>query len=300
MASEVSTRAGPAAVADSAWTQWPAPAKLNLFLRIVGRRADGYHLLQTVFQLLDWGDHIALRPRRDGRIVRHRGAAGVAPADDLVVRAARTLKKATGCDLGADIDVDKQIPQGGGFGGGSSNAATVLVGLNQVWQLGLNHEALADIGVSLGADVPVFVHGRSAFAQGIGDQLTPLDLPQRWFLLLDPGFGMPTAELFGAKDLTRDAAPATISDFLSGSVHGNAFEPVLRKRSERFAAMLDRLAAFGVPHVTGTGAGVFLAFDDPARADTVRAKLPPPWRAWIAKGVNESALQRSQSMHMID
>ena len=275
----------------SGWSQWPSPAKLNLFLRIVGRRSDGYHLLQTVFQLLDWGDTVALRLRADSRIVRHRGAAGVLPHEDLMVRAALALREASGCVRGVDIDVDKQIPLGGGFGGGSSNAASVLVGLNCLWELGLSEDALADIGLKLGADVPVFVRGRSAFAEGVGEELTPLQLPERWFLLVYPGFGLPTAELFCAEDLTRDALPTTISDFLSGSVHGNAFEPVLRKRSERIAAVLDWLAAFGLPHVTGTGAGLFLVFDNPAHANMVRMQVPPQWRAWVAKGVNSSALR---------
>ena len=282
---------GQSLLTDSGWTQWPAPAKLNLFLHIVGRRSDGYHLLQTVFQLLDWGDTVALRPRADPRIVRHRGAEGVLPHEDLTVRAALALREASGYALGADIDVAKQIPLGGGFGGGSSNAASVLVGLNHLWQLGLSEDALAGIGLKLGADVPVFVRGRSAFAEGVGEQLTPLQLPERWFLLVYPGFGLPTAELFSAQDLTRDALPTTISNFLSGSVHGNAFEPVLRKRSERLVAVLDWLAAFGLPNVTGTGAGVFLAFDDLAHANVVRMQVPSQWRAWVAKGVNKSALR---------
>ena len=282
------------------WSVWPAPAKLNLFLRIIGHRADGYHLLQTAFQLLDWGDDIALRARADGRIERLRGAPGVVAGDDLAVRAALALRAATGCSLGADIDIDKRIPQGGGFGGGSSDAATVLVGLNHIWRLHLTADELARIGLALGADVPVFVHGRSAFAEGIGERLAPLVLPRRWFLLVDPGFGVSTAELFQAPDLTRDAPPMTIADFLSGSVSGNAFEPVLRKRCPRIGTALDALASFGTPHVTGTGAGLFLAFDDPARADAVRAKLPPKWRAWVAAGVDESPLLHGPSLRAID
>lgn len=284
---------------EDGWSLWPAPAKLNLFLRIVGRRADGYHLLQTVFQLLDWGDTVALRPRADGRIVRHRGAAGVAAQDDLTVRAALALRDAAGATAGADIDVDKRIPQGGGFGGGSSDAATVLVALNRLWRLGLSGDELAGIGLSLGADVPVFVRGRSAFAEGVGEKLTPLALPRRWFLLVDPGVGVPTAELFRAPDLTRDAPSATIPDFVSGSVHGNAFEPVLRARSPRIAAALDALAAFGAPNVTGTGGGLFLAFDDPAHAREAAARLMPEWRCWIAEGVDESPLLRCPAMSAV-
>lgn len=278
------------------WSLWPAPAKLNLFLRIVGQRRDGYHLLQTVFQLLDWGDQVALRPRTDGRIVRVRGAEGVAAQDDLVVRAALALRKVAKNDAGIDIDVHKRIPQGGGFGGGSSDAATVLVALNRLWRLNFPEDKLASVGLGLGADVPVFVRGRSAFAQGIGEDLHPLDLPTRWYLLVDPGVCVPTAELFRAQELTRDAVSVTITDFVSGSVQGNAFEPVLRARSPEVAAALDELARFGTPKVTGTGAGLFLPFDDPARAHSVRAQLPPHWRAWIAKGVNESPLLRHSAM----
>lgn len=295
-------RAAPAVAPDpaSGWSLWPAPAKINLFLRIVGRRADGYHLLQTVFQLLDWGDEVALRLREDGRIVRHRGAVGVAPDEDLVVRAAHALRQASGCRHGADIDVDKRIPQGGGFGGGSSDAASVLVGLNRLWNLGLGPEDLARIGLALGADVPVFVHGRSAFAEGVGEQLTPVDLPPRWFLLVDPGFGVATAEVFRAPDLTRTAPPTTIADFLSGSELGNVFEPVLRARSPELAAALDWLASFGTAHVSGTGSGLFLAFDDRACAEVVHARLPPCWRGWIVAGVNVSPLLRHARIGMND
>ena len=281
------------------WSLWPAPAKLNLFLHIVGRRADGYHLLQTVFQLLDWGDTVALRVRPDGRIVRHRGAGGVAAQDDLAVRAALALRDATGTMAGVDIDVETRIPQGGGFGGGSSDAATVLVALNRLWRLGLGEDALADIGLSLGADVPVFVRGRSAFAEGVGEVLTPLVLPRRWFVLMDSGVSVPTAELFRSPDLTRDASSATISDFVSGFVHGNAFEPVLRKRSPQIVAALDAMASFGVPRVTGTGGGLFLAFDDPARAHEVAARLAPRWRCQVAEGVSESPLRWCPAMRAV-
>ena len=284
---------------EDGWRPWPAPAKLNLFLHIVGRRADGYHLLETVFQLLDWGDTVALRARADGQIVRHRGATGVAPQDDLTVRAALALREATGTMAGADIDVEKRIPQGGGFGGGSSDAATVLVGLNRLWRLGLPEDALAGIGLGLGADVPVFVRGHSAFAQGVGEKLTPLALPKRWFVLVDPGVSVPTAELFRDPDLTRDAPSATISDFVSGSVHGNAFEPVLRMRSPQIAAALDAMAAFGPPHVTGTGGGLFLAFDDPVRAREAAAQLAPRWRCQVAQGVDESPLLRCPAMSAV-
>jgi 4-diphosphocytidyl-2-C-methyl-D-erythritol kinase len=273
---------------DQGWSHWPAPAKLNLFLHITGRRADGYHLLQTVFQLLDWGDGIAVRVRDDGRIERPVGAHGVAPEHDLTVRAARALQAATGTSFGADIAIDKQIPQGGGFGGGSSDAATVLLALNRLWDTRLSVAELAQIGLALGADVPVFVHGRSAFAEGVGDILVPLALPPRWFLLVDIGISVPTAELFRAPELTRNTPSATIADFVSGSLCDNAFAPVLRARAPEIGDALDRLAAFGAARITGTGGGMFVPFDDPAAAQAARESLPEHWRAWIARGVDES------------
>ncbi len=281
------------ASAPDGWSLWPAPAKLNLFLRIVGRREDGYHLLQTVFQLLDWGDTVALRPRADGRILRHRGAVGVAPQDDLALRAAEALRRRAGSvGAGADIDLAKRIPQGGGFGGGSSDAATVLVALNHLWDLGLGEDDLAELGLTLGADVPVFVRGASAFAEGVGERLTPLALPERCYLLVDSGVQVPTAELFRAPDLTRDCPATTISGFISGSVSENVFEPVLRTRSPEIAAMLDRLGQFGRAQVTGTGGGLFVAFDHPDAAQAARQALPQGWRSWVVRGVNESPLRQ--------
>lgn len=272
------------------WSRWPAPAKLNLMLRLVGRRADGYHLLQTVFQLLDWGDELTLRVRADGRICRLAGLPGLAESDDLAVCAARALQSASGCALGADIAVDKQIPAGGGFGGGSSDAATVLLALNQMWGLGLTPDALAAIGLGLGADVPVFVRGRSSWAEGVGEILTPVDLPPTHFLLLDPGVHVPTAELFQAADLTRNAPPATLSDFVTGKVSGNVFESVLRARAPRVDAALAALSRLGTAQLTGSGGGCFLAFDSAAAADAARRQLAPDWRVWCARGVNESPL----------
>ena len=217
--------------ATTGWSAWPAPAKLNLFLQIPGRRADGYHLLQTVFRLLDWGDTVRLRPRNDGHIARHgAGAPSVAAEDDLAVRAARLLRQATNVQQGADIVVEKRIPVGGGFGGGSSDAATVLVALDAIWDTRLGVDRLAELALQLGADVPVFVRGENAWAEGVGERLTPVDLPPAWYLLVDPGVHVPTAVLFQAPELTRDARPATMADFVSGALLGNCFEPVLRRR----------------------------------------------------------------------
>ena len=273
---------------------WPAPAKLNLFLRILGRRPDGYHRLQTVFQLLDWGDTVRLRVREDGRI--HRIAAqgyAVPEQDDLVVRAAKLLQSAANVTQGADIGVEKVIPLGGGFGGGSSDAATVLVALNHLWKAGLDEDQLAALGLQLGADVPVFVRGRSAWAEGVGEELTPLPLAPAAYLVVDTGVCVPTAELFQTPDLTRDAPPATIADFVSGSALGNAFEPVLRRRSEAVEATLQVLSQLGPAALTGTGGGCFVRLRTRADAEAARARLPQGYRAWVAEGVSESPLHRA-------
>lgn len=269
----------------------PAPAKLNLFLHITGRRADGYHLLQSVFRLLDWGDDIALRLRDDGQVRRHGASiAGVAEADDLAVRAARALQQASGCVLGADIRIDKRIPAGGGFGGGSSDAATVLVALNALWGTGLDEDALAAIGLQLGADVPVFVRGRNAWAEGVGEQLAPLELPPAWYLLADPGVHVPTVELFRAQDLTRDASPAKIADFASGAVLGNVFEPVLRRREPAVDAVFHALSRVGRARLTGSGSGCFVEFATRAAAEQALAGLPRQLRAWVVAGAARSPL----------
>lgn len=273
------------------WSEWPAPAKLNLFLRIPGRRADGYHLLQTVFRLLDWGDTIRLRPREDGRIVRHGGSvAGVAEADDLTVRAAKLLQTAANVGQGADIGIEKRIPAGGGFGGGSSDAATVLVALNALWGCGLDTGGLAEVGLQLGADVPVFVHGHNAWAEGIGEQLTAIGLPSAWYLLVDPGVPSPTAALYRAAELTRDAPPVTIADFISGVPLGNAFEPVLRAREPAVEAVFAALSRVGSPRLTGSGSGCFVEFATRESAEAALARLPPGLRAWIARGAARSPL----------
>lgn len=273
------------------WSVWPAPAKLNLFLQIVGRRPDGYHLLQTVFQILDWGDVIHLRPRYDGLIGRiGSDGYGVESDDDLVVRAAKSLKKVSKSSQGVDIFVEKKIPLGGGFGGGSSDAATVFVALNALWETRLTTDQLAELGLGLGADVPVFVRGCSAWAEGVGECLTPLDLPPAAFLIVDSGVAVATAELFQAPDLTREAAPAKISDFLSGTVRGNAFEPVLRRLQPRVDAVLVELSQHGEACLTGTGGGCFVRFDDLEAAEAARRALPPGLRAWIAMSATRSPL----------
>ena len=273
------------------WSTWPAPAKLNLFLHITGRRADGYHELQTLFRILDWGDAVHLRPRLDGRIVRHGDdLAGVPEAADLSLRAAKMLQTEFNVTQGADIRVEKRIPAGGGFGGGSSDAATVLVALDALWGLRAGTDRLAALGARLGADVPVFVRGHDAWAEGVGERLVPVALPPAWYLVVDPGVHVATAALFQAPELTRDAAPATISDFASGAPLGNVFEPVLRRLEPAVEAVFQVLSRAGRPRLTGTGSGCFVEFATRDSAEAALAGLPPGLRARVAAGVARSPL----------
>lgn len=280
-------------IAGGRWTAWPAPAKLNLFLHIVGRRADGYHRLQTVFRLLDWGDTVRVRLREDGRIERVSGAPGVPPERDIAVRAAQALKAATGTPFGVDLAIDKRIPIAAGLGGGSSDAATVLVVLNELWRTGLDRDRLAAIGLALGADVPLFVRGHSAFAEGVGEILAPLPLPEAWYVVLDAGCEAATPELFQAPDLTRNAEQVTIHDFLSGRVSGNVFEPVVRRRCPAVASALDWLRNFGTAGMSGSGGAVFLDAGNEARAREVALRCPAGFIAHVARGVDVSPLERA-------
>jgi 4-diphosphocytidyl-2-C-methyl-D-erythritol kinase len=268
---------------------WPAPAKLNLFLHVVGRRPDGYHLLQTVFQFLDYCDRIEFRDTADGRIRRIGGHRDIAEADDLVVRAARALQAETGTGRGTEIRLDKRIPAGGGLGGGSSDAATTLVALNAIWDLGLDCERLAAIGLSLGADVPVFVRGRAAWAEGVGERLTPVEVPEDWYLVVHPGTAVSTAEIFGHADLTRNSPAITIRDFLAGA-GTNDCEPVVRTLRPEVAAALDWLRQRGDARMTGTGSCIFLRFHSPGEAGALLADLPAGWSGFVAQGRNRSPL----------
>jgi 4-diphosphocytidyl-2-C-methyl-D-erythritol kinase len=273
------------------WSTWPAPAKVNLFLRILGQRNDGYHFLQTVFQLLDWGDSVHVRLRPDSLITRTRADDyGVQESDDLIIRAAKLLQRRCGTKQGAELAVTKRIPLGGGFGGGSSDAATVLRVLNSLWQTELGNDELAELGLQLGADVPVFVRGQSAWAEGIGEKLTPLAIPGAAYLLVDSGVNVPTRELFQSLELTRNAAPATIADFVSGKVLGNAFEPVLRAREPTVDRLLELLSEIGPASLTGTGGGCFVRFNSLAEAQSAQQNLPSGLRAWVANGVDSSPL----------
>jgi 4-diphosphocytidyl-2-C-methyl-D-erythritol kinase len=271
-------------------SRWPAPAKLNLFLHVVGQRADGYHLLQTVFQLLDWGDEVELRARADGAITRRGDLAQIPEGIDLTLRAANLLRRRCPGREGAEIAVDKRIPVGGGLGGGSSDAATVLVALNEIWRCGLGVDELADLGAGLGADVPVFVRGHTAWAEGIGERLAPIDVPARHYVIVDPGVGVATASLFQAAELTRNSPPTTISDFLAGTMTTNAFAPLVRARHPRIAAALDWLGHFGDARLSGSGGCVFVALESAVAADAVVASCPAGFTAWRAAGIARSPL----------
>jgi 4-diphosphocytidyl-2-C-methyl-D-erythritol kinase len=273
-----------------AFSDWPAPAKLNLFLRIVGRRADGYHELQTAFQLLDWGDTVRLRPRSDAQLRLLRGAPGVTADQDLVLRAARLLQSQMEVPLGADLWVEKRIPSGAGLGGGSSDAASVLVGLDALWGLGLGEDRLAELGLRLGADVPVFVRGRSAWAEGVGERLQPLALPQRWFLLLLPEAHVATAELFQAPELTRNAPRATIQGFVSQEATDNAFTPLVRSRVPAVDEALQQLQRFGLARMSGTGSACFAAFASREEAEAAAEVCADRFRTQVAMGLDHSPL----------
>ena len=268
---------------------WPAPAKLNLFLHVTGRRADGYHELQTAFQLIDLCDRIDLRPRDDGTLRRVAGPEDVDPESDLAMRAARLLRDRTGTRSGADLWVHKAIPAGGGLGGGSSDAGTVLVALNELWGTGLSVDALARLGLELGADVPVFVRGRSAWAEGIGEALQPLDLPPRWFAVIRPGVAISTAEVFQAPELTRNSPKITIRGFLQAGGR-NDCEPVVAARRPEVRDALEWLGRLGEARMTGTGSCVFAAFTTQQEAIGALEGLPGRWQGFVARGLDRSPL----------
>ena len=265
----------------------PSPAKINLFLHITGQRSDGYHNLQTLFQLLDFGDKLVFRSNRSGNIKINGNIDGVDEKNNLIFHAATLLQKSTGCDLGCTIDLTKNLPMGAGLGGGSSNAATTLVGLNALWKCGLTANQLSDLGKTLGADVPVFVHGESAFAEGIGDILTPLTLPQRWFLVITPNCHVSTREIFSNPQLTRNSSPIKIRA-LSGVEYRNDCQDVVSKLYPAVGSVLQWVENFSAPLITGTGASVFCSFDSKSEAQHVLSKLPKQWTGFVAKGVNRS------------
>ena len=271
---------------------WPAPAKVNLFLHILGRRADGYHDLQTCFQFVDLCDDIYIRVRSDGSIRRGAGAAGVAAEADLCVRAAQALQSAAGCPLGADISVIKRIPMGAGLGGGSSDGATCLVALNRLWGLDWSTAKLAELGLKLGADVPLFVHGRVAWAEGVGERLTPLypplAPPECNYLIIKPNTFVSTKDVFQDPELTRNSPPITIHGFLASGGRNDCLA-VVRRRYPEVARAIDWLSLFGAARLTGTGACVFMA-SEPTQAREIVGKLPPAFEAFMARGLNDSPL----------
>lgn len=269
--------------------RWPAPAKINLFLHVTGRRSDGYHTLQTVFQFLDLCDWLDFERCEDGRILRTTAVEGIPPEQDLIVRAARALQAHAGVKAGARLSIDKRLPVGGGIGGGSSDAATTLVALNFLWGVDLSLEELAKIGLQLGADVPIFVAGEAAFAEGVGEILTPVAPAEPWYVLLKPDCAVPTAAVFADPDLTRDTPPITIRDFLQGAGR-NDCEPVVRRRFPAVNAALDWLSARGPSRLTGTGACVYAICTDEAQARKIVAEVPPPWQAYAVRGLNRSPL----------
>jgi 4-diphosphocytidyl-2-C-methyl-D-erythritol kinase len=273
-----------------------APAKLNLFLHITGRRDDGYHAIETVFQLIDLCDELTISSRDDGRILRDPPPsdallASLAEDDDLTVRAARLLQKECGTRLGASIHVHKNIPAGGGLGGGSSDAATVLLALNEQWGLHWSRERLARLGLQLGSDVPVFVHGQSAWAGGRGEQLLPMALPERWFLVIHPGCAVSTREIFAAPELTRDTPALRIRALPADGGH-NDCEPVVRARYPAIAAVLDWLQFHGGGRLTGTGACVFATLRSETQASALADRLPPQWKGMVARGLELSPLAK--------
>lgn len=285
----------------------PAPAKLNLFLHITGRRPDGYHSLQTVFQLLDWGDRLHFRLRADGEIRRKTEVAGVSEQADLVVRAASLLKARTGTSFGVDIEIEKCVPMGGGLGGGSSDAATTLLALNRLWKLGLPRDTLQALGLELGADVPFFVYGKNAFAQGVGEALAAVALPKRWFVVVTPNVHVPTAAIFSDESLTRDSKPVTITDFLAqqscdarwpDSFGRNDMQPVVVGKYAEVAQVLewfeDTFGDAAPARMTGSGSSVFAAFSSIVEAEEAQARLlasgRADWRSALAPSLDTHPL----------
>ena len=267
----------------------PAPAKLNLFLHITGRRADGYHRLQTLFQFLDHGDTLHFTPRDDNQIRLLTDLPGVNPDDNLIVRAAKRLQQVSGTSLGAEIRLDKRLPMGGGLGGGSSDAATTLLGLNHLWQAGLSEDRLAELGLELGADVPVFVRGRAAWAEGVGEQLTPVEVDEPWYLVVVPTCQVSTAEIFSDQRLTRDTPPITLAAFREQGGRNDCL-PVVAARYPEIRNTLILLNKFCEAKMTGTGSCLFGAFPNECEADKVRARLPATLQTFVAKGCNVSPL----------
>ncbi len=270
-------------------TDWAAPAKINLFLHVVGRRSDGYHLLQTVFRFIDHGDTLRFTPRADHAIVLTTPLPGVPPAQDLTVCAARLLREATGFDYGVDISLEKRLPLGGGLGGGSSDAATTLLALNHLWKLGIDRAGLQRIGLTLGADVPIFIHGRAAFAEGVGERFSDVALEPSWYLVLVPPVAVPTADIFRAPDLRRDTPSISPASWRPG-IGGNDLQPIACRLHPEITRHLDWLSRSGMARMSGSGACVFAEYADPEAAGAAFAQLPPDMRGFVARGLDRHPL----------
>ncbi|ALP40615.1 4-(cytidine 5'-diphospho)-2-C-methyl-D-erythritol kinase [Aeromonas schubertii] len=268
---------------------WPAPAKLNLFLHVNGRRPDGYHELQTLFIFLDHGDTLSVEVTQGDRLTLSPAIPGVPDEENLIIRAARLLQARLPTPKGAHIRLTKVLPMGGGIGGGSSDAATTLVALNHLWDAGLSVDELAELGVRLGADVPVFVRGTAAFAEGVGERLQPVAVPERWYLVIKPECHVATAAIFQDPDLPRNTPKMGLQELMSGEWK-NDCEALVKKRHPEVANALGWLLEYAPSRMTGTGACVFAAFEDESLAREVLAKLPDGWVGFVAKGVNISPL----------
>lgn len=270
----------------------PCPAKLNLFLHVLGRRDNGYHELQTVFQLLNYGDQLHLSSNHSGQISLKPNLPSIPTESNLVFKAAKLLQTSTGTQLGADLTLEKVLPQGGGIGGGSSDAATTLLGLNHLWQTGLSIRQLADLGASLGADVPVFVEGRSAWAEGLGEQLEPMNLPPRWYLVIAPNCSVSTAEIFQHKELTRNTSAINMRAFLEEGGK-NDCQPLVEKLYPQVKDAVEWLSLYSSAQLTGTGACVFAAFNCEQEARSIFAKRPKKLKGFVAEGINISPVHQA-------
>lgn len=277
------------AVNEAGFAGFPAPAKLNLFLHIVGRRADGYHLLQSVFQLVDTCDTVWLKVNDSGEIVRHNPLPGVPAESDLIWRAAKLLQTRTGCSKGVALDLDKRLPMGGGMGGGSSDAATVLLALNRLWGLNLPRQELMALGLELGADVPFFIYGRNAFVEGIGEIMTPIVTAPGWFVVLHPPVHVPTLEIFRATDLTRNSPPIKVRD-LAAAATRNDMEPVACRLYPQIAEYVNWLSQYAPARMTGSGSCVFSRHASQVEAERVISRLPDSWCGFVVAALDQHPL----------
>ncbi|MGX9417189.1 4-(cytidine 5'-diphospho)-2-C-methyl-D-erythritol kinase [Vibrio sp. WJH972] len=277
---------------QSSTTQWPSPAKLNLFLYITAQRDDGYHELQTLFQFLDYSDQLFITPTQRNEVTITPELEGVATQDNLIWRAAMALKEKTGCSLGANINIEKKLPMGGGIGGGSSNAATTLVALNHLWQTNLNDEELAKIGLTLGADVPIFIHGNAAFAEGVGEKLSFITPEEPWYLVIRPNVSISTAEIFSHPQLTRNTPKRELAELLN-TPYENDCEKIVQLLYPEVDKQLSWLLQYGPSRLTGTGSCIFAEFDSQEKANNILAKLPDGVTAFVAQGRNTSPLKKT-------